>query len=138
MSGNRTGTGTSTRTMGTINVNPVPVQVQCERSYIKPYNPFIHVSVAAPVPVLETASVIKTISAVSTTNQTFLVTTHPPVKSYIFQYTIRKIFHGALFILQERKSTKMHTIFSLSGTLMNMNHKGDLPSSSIVRRGTAA
>ena len=78
VSGTRTGTGTSTRTMGTINVSPVPVQVQCERSYIKPYNPFIHVSVPVPVPVLETPSVIKTISAVSTTKQTFLVTTHPP------------------------------------------------------------
>ena len=40
---------------------PVPVQVQCERCYIKPYNPFIHVLVAVPVLVPETGSVIKPI-----------------------------------------------------------------------------
>ena len=34
---------------------PDPFQVQCERFYIKPYNPFIYVS----VPVPERASVIK-------------------------------------------------------------------------------
>ena len=34
------------------------VQVQCERFFIKPYNPFIRVSVSLPVPVPETASVI--------------------------------------------------------------------------------
>ena len=31
---------------------PVPVQVQCERFYIKPYNPFIHILVPTPVLVL--------------------------------------------------------------------------------------
>ena len=38
---------------------PVPVQVHCERFYIKPYNPFIHVSIPVSVLALETASVIK-------------------------------------------------------------------------------
>ena len=41
----------------TIGVGPFPYQVQCERSYIKPYNPFVPFLI--PVPVLQTASVIK-------------------------------------------------------------------------------
>ena len=48
--------------MGTVGVGPpVPVQVQCERFYVKPYNPLVHVlvPVPVPVPVPETASVIK-------------------------------------------------------------------------------
>ena len=49
-----TGTGTMTGTRTMVSA-PVPVQVQCERFYIKPHNPFVHVSVLAP----ETASVIK-------------------------------------------------------------------------------
>ena len=36
----------------------VPVRVQCERLYIKPYNPLVHISVRIPVPVPETASTI--------------------------------------------------------------------------------
>ena len=40
-------------------MTPVPVQGQYERFYIKPYNPIINVSVLVPVPVPETASVIK-------------------------------------------------------------------------------
>ena len=51
-----TGTGTGTRTMGTIGV---PVQRECERFYIKQYNPFVHVSVPVYVLVPDTASVIK-------------------------------------------------------------------------------
>ena len=48
------GIGTGTRIIGDNRCWPlVPVQVQCERFYIKPYNPFIHVSVP------ETAGVIK-------------------------------------------------------------------------------
>ena len=45
--------GTGTRT------GVVPVQVQCERFYVKPYNPIIHVSHPFQVPILETASVIR-------------------------------------------------------------------------------
>ena len=40
-------------------MTPVPVQGQYEKFYIKPYNPIINVSVLVPVPVPETASVIK-------------------------------------------------------------------------------
>ena len=54
------GTGTGTRTMGGNKVSaPVPVQAQCERFYIKLYNPFVHISVPVPGLVLEMASVIK-------------------------------------------------------------------------------
>ena len=57
--GTEAGIGTGTRKKGAIGVSPVPVQVHYERFHIKPYNPFVYVSVLVPVLVPETASVIK-------------------------------------------------------------------------------
>ena len=37
------------RYLGIIGVNSCPVQVQCQRFYVKPYKPFIHVSVPVSI-----------------------------------------------------------------------------------------